>query len=175
MDEAPTVVDRPSASSPPHFHAKIARSRSSEPRRVSVSLPATGGSRRISSLLSVMGSTLAPAPDILRQRTRPDWGECPAYRGGVAHAGAEFWDRFFRQRRESGNDLDWEGRWTRPFLMPLREAGARSVLELGCGTGNDAARRAEAGFSVTAIDSSGEAIGRARARFGQTMHFFSEA
>jgi SAM-dependent methyltransferase len=93
----------------------------------------------------------------------------------VAYAGAEFCDRFFRQRRESGNDLDWGGRWTQPFLMPLREAGARSVLELGCGTGNDAARLAEAGFSVTAADSSGEAIGRARARFGQTMHFFSEA
>jgi len=68
----------------------------------------------------------------------------------VAHAGAEFWDRFFRQRRESGNDLDWEGRWTRPFLMPLREAGARSVLELGCGTGNDAARRAEIEFERAA-------------------------
>src|SRR6202034_2644405 len=91
--------------------------------------------------------------------------------GGVTYAGAEFWDRFFRQRRESGNDLDWEGRWTRPFLMPLREAGARRVLELGCGTGNDAARLADAGFSVTAVDLSGEAIGRARGRFGSMARF----
>ncbi|MGA8453770.1 MAG: class I SAM-dependent methyltransferase [Streptosporangiaceae bacterium] len=89
----------------------------------------------------------------------------------MACAGAEFWDRFFRQRRESGNDLDWEGRWTRPFLMPLREAGARSVLELGCGTGNDAARLADAGFSVTAVDLSGEAIERARGRFGSMARF----
>lgn len=89
----------------------------------------------------------------------------------MACAGAEFWDRFFRQRRESGNDLDWEGRWTRPFLMPLREAGARSVLELGCGTGNDAARLADAGFSVTAVDFSGEAIERARGRFGSMARF----
>jgi len=89
----------------------------------------------------------------------------------VTYAGAEFWDRFFRQRRESGNDLDWEGRWTRPFLMPLREAGARRVLELGCGTGNDAARLADAGFSVTAVDLSGEAIGRARGRFGSMARF----
>ena len=89
----------------------------------------------------------------------------------MVHAGAEFWDRFFRQRRESGNDLDWEGGWTRPFLVPLREAGVRSVLELGCGTGNDAARLAGEGYSVTAVDLSGEAIGQARARFGSMARF----
>jgi hypothetical protein len=47
----------------------------------------------------------------------------------VGHAGAEFWDQFFRQRRESGDDLDWEGVWTAPFLVPLREAGVRTILE----------------------------------------------
>jgi SAM-dependent methyltransferase len=89
----------------------------------------------------------------------------------VTYVGAEFWDRFFRQRRESGNDLDWGGLWTRPFLLPLREAGARTILELGCGTGNDAARLAGEGYSVTAVDLSGEAIGRARARFGPVARF----
>ena len=89
----------------------------------------------------------------------------------MAHAGAEFWDRFYRQRRESGADLDWEGLWTRPFLTPLREAGARTILELGCGTGNDAARLAGEGYSVTATDLSAEAIGRARARFGSMARF----
>jgi SAM-dependent methyltransferase len=89
----------------------------------------------------------------------------------VAHAGAEFWDRFFRQRQESGNDLDWEGLWTGPFLVPLREASARAILELGCGTGNDAARLAGEGYSVTAVDLSGEAIGQARARFGSMARF----
>src|SRR5215469_2436270 len=90
---------------------------------------------------------------------------------GVAYAGAEFWDQFFRQRRESGDDLDWGGLWTGPFLVPLREAGARTVLELGCGTGNDAARLAAAGYSVTAIDVSAEAIRQARARFGSMARF----
>ena len=61
--------------------------------------------------------------------------------------------------------------WTGPFLVPLREAGARTVLELGCGTGNDAARLACAGYSVTAIDLSGEAIGQAQARFGSMARF----
>ena len=65
----------------------------------------------------------------------------------MAYAGAEFWDQFFRQRRESGVDLDWAGLWTRPFLVPLRETGVRTVLELGCGTGNDAARLAGEGYS----------------------------
>jgi SAM-dependent methyltransferase len=89
----------------------------------------------------------------------------------VTYAGAEFWDQFFRQRRESGNDLDWGGLWTESFLLPLREAGVRTILELGCGTGNDAARLAGEGYSVTAIDLSGEAIGQARARFDSMARF----
>lgn len=87
------------------------------------------------------------------------------------YAGAEFWDQFFRQRLESGNDLDWEGLWTEPFLVPLQEAGVRTILELGCGTGNDAARLAAAGYSVTAIDLSGEAVDQARARYGAMARF----
>src|SRR5258708_14377631 len=82
----------------------------------------------------------------------------------VTYAGAEFWDQFFRRRLESGSDLDWEGLWTEPFLVPLREAGVRTILELGCGTGHDAARLADAGYSVTAIDLSGEEVGQAPAR-----------
>ena len=89
----------------------------------------------------------------------------------MAYAGAEFWDPFYRQRRESGDDLDWAGLWTRPFLVPLREAGVRTILELGCGTGNDAARLAGDGYSVTAIDLSGEAIGQAKAKFGAMASF----
>jgi SAM-dependent methyltransferase len=89
----------------------------------------------------------------------------------VTYAGAEFWDQFFRRRRDSGDDLDWGGLWTGPFLVPLREAGVRTVLELGCGTGNDAARLAGEGYAVTAIDLSAEAIDQARARFGSTVTF----
>jgi SAM-dependent methyltransferase len=89
----------------------------------------------------------------------------------VVHAGAEFWNGFYRRKLDSGDDLDWAGEWTRPFLAPLREAGVRTVLELGCGTGNDAARLAAEGYAVTAVDLSGEAIGRARARFGPLATF----
>ena len=89
----------------------------------------------------------------------------------MVHAGVEFWDPFFRQRLEAGDDLDWAGLWTRPFLVPLRQAGVRTILELGCGTGNDAARLAGEGYSVTAIDLSGEAIGQAQAKFGSLARF----
>jgi SAM-dependent methyltransferase len=89
----------------------------------------------------------------------------------VVHAGVEYWDQFFRQRLASGIDLDWAGLWTEPFLGPLRQAGVRTVLELGCGTGNDAARLAGEGYSVTAIDLSGEAIGQAQAKFGSLARF----
>ena len=89
----------------------------------------------------------------------------------MTSAGAEFWDQFFRRRLKSGNDLDWKGVWTEPFVVPLREAGVRTILELGCGTGHDAARLAEAGYSVTAIDLSGEAVERARARYGSMARF----
>jgi SAM-dependent methyltransferase len=89
----------------------------------------------------------------------------------VAYAGARFWDQYFRELRQTGNDLDWEGLWTRPFLTPLREAAARTILELGCGTGNDAARLAREGYSVTAVDLSAEAIARAQARFGPGVSF----
>ncbi len=89
----------------------------------------------------------------------------------MSHAGTDFWDQFFRRRLASGNDLDWEGLWTEPFLVSLREAGVRTILELGCGTGNDAARLAEAGYSVTAIDWSGEALDQARTRYGSMVSF----
>jgi SAM-dependent methyltransferase len=89
----------------------------------------------------------------------------------VAYAGAEFWDQFFQRRRESGSDLDWGGVWTEPFLVPLEEAGVAAILELGCGTGNDAARLASAGYTVTAIDLSSEAIAQARTRFDGLAQF----
>jgi SAM-dependent methyltransferase len=89
----------------------------------------------------------------------------------VTYAGADFWDQFFRRRLESGNDLDWGGLWTEPFLLPIRQAGVRTVLELGCGTGNDAARLADAGYSVMAVDLSGEAVRQAHARYGSRARF----
>ncbi len=89
----------------------------------------------------------------------------------MANASARFWDQYFRELRLTGGDLDWEGLWTAPFLGPLRAAEVRTILELGCGTGHDAARLAGEDYSVTAIDLSAEAISRARAAFGSSVMF----
>jgi SAM-dependent methyltransferase len=68
--------------------------------------------------------------------------------------------------------MTWTGRLVdRPLLVPLRQAGVRAILDLGCGTGNDAAQLAGEGYSVTVIDLSGEAIGPAQARFGPLARF----
>ncbi len=121
----------------------------------------------------------------------------------ASHAGAEFWDRFHRERLESGDDLDWGDLWTRPFLGPLRDAGVSTILEVGCGTGNDAARLADVvtrtvfaevgrlvrsdGLFVFHVNALEDRPLRARwmparelepdyvlEESGQTMHFFSE-
>jgi SAM-dependent methyltransferase len=84
----------------------------------------------------------------------------------VSGAPAAFWDDYFRTR-----ELDWGGRWTHAFLGPLRDAAADTVLELGCGLGHDAARLADAGYEVTALDFSGEAIERARGRYEDVATF----
>jgi ubiquinone/menaquinone biosynthesis C-methylase UbiE len=54
-------------------------------------------------------------------------------------------------------------------------AGVRTVLELGCGTGNDAARLAGTGYAVTGLDLSGEALARAHGRFGSVVAGFVRA
>ena len=73
------------------------------------------------------------------------------------YASPAYWDRYF-----TADELDWGETWTGSFLPRLRAAGTQSVLELGCGTGNDAARLARAGLEVVALDFSAEAIRRAR-------------
>jgi SAM-dependent methyltransferase len=83
----------------------------------------------------------------------------------MKHASSGYWDEYFAGRKRAGTDLDWGGRWTEPFLPWPRSAHAEKVLELGCGTGNDAMRLAALGFEVTATDFSPEAIATASARF----------
>jgi SAM-dependent methyltransferase len=87
----------------------------------------------------------------------------------VDHSQETYWDEYYRGLGERGSDLDWGGRWTEPFLPLLLAAGARDVLELGCGTGNDAARLAREGFHVVATDLSAEAVSAARRKYGDLV------
>lgn len=87
----------------------------------------------------------------------------------VDHAQKTYWDAYYRGLGERGDDLDWGGRWTAPFLPLLRAAGASDVLELGCGTGNDAARLAREGFRVVATDLSTDAVAAAQQKYGDLV------
>jgi SAM-dependent methyltransferase len=80
-----------------------------------------------------------------------------------------YWDEYYQGLDERGSDLDWGGRWTAPFLPLLRAAGATDLLELGCGTGNDAARLAGEGFHVVATDLSTDAVAAARRKYGDLV------
>ena len=62
--------------------------------------------------------------------------------------------------------VEWEGRLRResPFFEAVfREVGARSVLDLGCGTGHHAAHFARLGHHVVGVDPSAEMLRIARA------------
>src|SRR5260221_13196227 len=89
----------------------------------------------------------------------------------VDYAKEAYWDGYFRRLSETGSDLDWGGRWTDPFVPLLGVSEAQDVLELGCGTGNDAARLAREGLHVVAIDLSAEAVAQARKKYGSIVDF----
>jgi len=89
----------------------------------------------------------------------------------TSYAPYEHWDRRFRQLCQSGDDLDWGDQWTGAFIEPLRQADVRTILDLGCGTGNDVLRLARAGFAVTGLDYSQQAIAQARSKAGSKATF----
>lgn len=74
------------------------------------------------------------------------------------YAKAAVWDTLHARDKE----LNPQGWWV-PGLLPfLTAAGARTVLDVGCGTGADAVNLAEIGLHVTAMDYSEVALARAR-------------
>jgi SAM-dependent methyltransferase len=65
--------------------------------------------------------------------------------------------------------VDWEGRLSREMpgiLKRLREAGARRVLDAGCGTGRHVAALLREGFDAHGADVSEEMLAQARAFTG---------
>ncbi|MBV7334085.1 methyltransferase domain-containing protein [Chloroflexi bacterium TSY] len=77
------------------------------------------------------------------------------------YAPPSHWDEHFAGRYRNGKDLDWGTQWTGEFLEPLTKADANIVLDLGCGSGNDMMRLADAGFRVVGLDYSRVAIAHA--------------
>ncbi|WP_341530435.1 class I SAM-dependent methyltransferase [Nostoc sp. UHCC 0302] len=66
--------------------------------------------------------------------------------------------KFFAKCRDVGTDLDWGTQWTNVHLPLLKSANIKTVLDLGCGTGNDVLRLVQQGFTVISVDFSDEAV-----------------
>jgi SAM-dependent methyltransferase len=73
------------------------------------------------------------------------------------------WDQHY----QSGSARDWAALLGARFLERLEDAGAGEILDLGCGSGQDALRMARFAGGVTGVDYSAEAISRARAFFAE--------
>jgi ubiquinone/menaquinone biosynthesis C-methylase UbiE len=80
----------------------------------------------------------------------------------MSYATSDHWNRVFAERKEAGNDLDWGTQWTKVHIPVLRSANVQTVLDLGCGTGNDVLRLAREGFAVMGMDFSDEAVRQGR-------------
>ena len=81
--------------------------------------------------------------------------------GKKRYAPAGHWDQKFSELHLAGKDLDWGAQWIKPFIKPLRQAGCQTVLDLGCGTGNEVLHLSQAGLELTGLDYSKVGIRRA--------------
>lgn len=81
----------------------------------------------------------------------------------MTYAPSTYWDHFFRSRRQAEADLDWGEQWTAVFGPILQAYRAQTLLDLGCGSGNDVRRLAHLGLAVVGLDYSKEALSHAAA------------
>ena len=89
----------------------------------------------------------------------------------MSYAPAQYWDQCFNKLHQAGRDLDWGNQWIEPFIKSLRQAGCRTVLDLGCGTGNEVLRLTQEGFDITGLDYSKVGVHRALSKVGLKATF----
>jgi SAM-dependent methyltransferase len=79
------------------------------------------------------------------------------------YSGPDYWDDYFAASLKSdATRRNGDRVWLNPFLPHLRAAGAKEVLDLGCGSGADALVLARQGFRTSGIDLALEALKHAR-------------
>jgi 2-polyprenyl-3-methyl-5-hydroxy-6-metoxy-1,4-benzoquinol methylase len=78
----------------------------------------------------------------------------------------DFYRAAYAGKSPLGNRLPWEIGGPQPALAALADRGAAAgeVLDIGCGTGENALGFAARGYSVTGVDAAPEAVARARRR-----------
>jgi SAM-dependent methyltransferase len=78
----------------------------------------------------------------------------------------DFYRAAYAGKSPLGDRLPWEIGGPQPALAALaeRRAAAGEVLDIGCGTGENALRFAAEGYQVTGVDISPDAVERARRR-----------
>ncbi|MEH2424832.1 MAG: class I SAM-dependent methyltransferase [Nostoc sp.] len=92
----------------------------------------------------------------------------------MSYAPPDHWNQVFAKWKDAGTDLDWGTQWTKVHLPFLKSANVKTVLDLGCGTGNDVLRLVRQGFIVIGVDFSNEAVqqGREKAKkLGLSVQF----
>ncbi len=89
----------------------------------------------------------------------------------MQYASAVHWDSYFQNRLQAGTDLDWGEQWTGVFAPILQAHHAQTVLDLGCGTGNDVKRLAQYNLAVVGLDCSEVALRLARAKNNPSTFF----
>lgn len=82
----------------------------------------------------------------------------------MSYAPSDHWNQFFANLKNNGTDLDWGTQWTEVHLPFLKSASVKTLLDLGCGTGNDVLRLAQQGFTVIGVDFSDEAVQQGRSK-----------
>lgn len=82
----------------------------------------------------------------------------------MSYAPSDHWNQFFANLKNNGTDLDWGTQWTKVHLPFLKSASVKTLLDLGCGTGNDVLRLAQQGFTVIGVDFSDEAVQQGRSK-----------
>ncbi len=89
----------------------------------------------------------------------------------MSYAPAQYWNRYFSKLHQSDQDLDWGTQWIENFLEPLHRANCQTILDLGCGTGNEVFSLTRKGFDVIGVDYSKVGVRHALTKTGSKAAF----